>query len=447
MFDRIVRIDCTARKAVTWDVPPDLHSYVGGIGYGTKILADEVDPRIDPLSEKNKIVLTAGPLTGTMAPMHPQACIVTKSPLSGSILDCYAGGFLGAAIKFAGLDGIIFEGKASSWVVILIDNGAVSFHYASPVVGKGTEETEEWMKRKFGPDAVTASIGVAGENLVAMASIFSESSTFGRGGSGAVLGSKMIKGFAVRGTKGVDVADRAAFSALVSTNMKGIAEACAQPYNLVGMFSKFGTGSGMSLVQSRGALATRNHVYGSFSGSSSIDGQYYEKNFYTKWVACFGCPVHCGRVHTYRNHDGSQGWGRGPEYETMFSFGSDLENGDPDLLAEVNHLTESTASIPSPPESHRLGHRDGGKGDHQGIVPPDEIRGRADHPRSPAEDRREAGPRGHPREGAPESSGGDRAWVKGLCDDDQELRIRRMDAQAHEGRGPRLCHLHARRLS
>jgi aldehyde:ferredoxin oxidoreductase len=190
------------------------------------------------------------------------------------------------------------------------------------------------------PRCVTASIGVAGEKLVAMASIFSETRTFGRGGSGAVLGSKMIKGFAVRGTKGVDVADRAAFSALVSTNMKGIAEACAQPYNLVGMFSKFGTGSGMSLVQSRGALATRNHVYGSFSGSSSIDGQYYEKNFYTKWVACFGCPVHCGRVHTYRNHDGSQGWGRGPEYETMFSFGSDLENGDPDLLAEVNHLTE-----------------------------------------------------------------------------------------------------------
>ena len=340
MFDRIARIDCTTGTGSVWQVPEGLQGYIGGIGYGTKILVDEVDPMTDPLSGGNKIVLTVGPLTGTTAPMHPQACIVTKSPLSNSILDCYAGGFLGAAVKMAGLDGIILEGAAPSWSVILIDDGKVSFHDASPVMGKGTEEAEAWMKRNFGRDVVTASIGVAGERLVAMSSIFSETRTFGRGGSGAVLGSKRIKGFAVRGTGGVDVTDRAAFSEIVSANMKGISEACAQEYNLVGMFARLGTGSGMSLVQSRGALATRNHVYGTFGGSPKIDGQYYEKNYYTKWVACYGCPVHCGRVHKYRNHDGSQGWSRGPEYETMFSFGSDLENGDPDLLAEVNHLTE-----------------------------------------------------------------------------------------------------------
>lgn len=340
MFDKILRIDCATKSGVLWDVPETVKSYLGGIGYGTKILADEVNPACDPLSEENKIVLTVGPLTGTMAPMHPQSCIVTKSPLSDSILDCYAGGFLGAAVKYAGLDGIIFEGRCAEWSVIFIDNGRVSFHSAEPVMGKGTEETEEWMKERFGRDAVTSSIGIAGENLVAMASIFSETRTFGRGGAGAVLGSKRIKGFAVKGSGAVDVSDRKTFAGLVSDNMRLIKDACGQEYNLVGMFSRFGTGAGMSLVQSRGALATRNHTYGAFGKATEIDGQYYEKNFYTHWVACYGCPVHCGRVHTYKNHDGSPGWGRGPEYETMFSFGSDLENGDPHLLAEVNHLTE-----------------------------------------------------------------------------------------------------------
>lgn len=340
MFDKILRIDCSNKRSYSWDVPETLKPYIGGIGYGTKILCDEVDPKIDPLSEENKIVLTTGPLTGTMAPMHPQACIVTKSPLSNSILDCYAGGFLGAAVKFAGMDGFILEGKAPEWSVILVDNGKVSFHDASSVMGKSTSETEAWMKERFGNDVVTLSIGVAGENLVAMAAIFSETRTFGRGGSGAVLGSKRIKGMAIRGTGSVEVLDSARFSSLVKDNMKLIQESCSQEYSLVGMFSRFGTGAGMSLVQSRGALATKNHVYGSFSEAPNIDGQYYEKNFYTHWVACYGCPVHCGRVHTYKNNDGTAGWGRGPEYETMFSFGSDLENSNPDLLAEVNHLTE-----------------------------------------------------------------------------------------------------------
>jgi aldehyde:ferredoxin oxidoreductase len=340
MFDRLLRIDCTGRKGSVVVVGPDLASFIGGMGYGTKVLVDEVDPSVDPLSEKNKIVLTIGPLTGTTAPMFPQACIVTKSPLTGTILNCYAGGFLGAEIKFCGIDGVILEGRAPDWSLILVEDGRVSFHDARPVMGKGTAETERYMKETFGPEVKTLSIGRAGEKAVAMASIFSETRTFGRGGAGAVLGSKRIKGMAFRGTRAVDVADRKAFAEVAARNIEVIKAACSEEFNLVGMFSRVGTGAGMGLVNRHGALATKNHVYGAFPEGAEIDGYAYAKKYYTRAISCFGCPVHCGMLHKFKKRDSSDSWLRGPEYETMFSLGSELMNKDPITLAEANQLCE-----------------------------------------------------------------------------------------------------------
>ena len=340
MYDRIIRIDCSANSSRVWNVPEDLKPWVGGMGYGTKLLNDEVDPAKDALSPDNKIILTVGPLTGTTAPLHAQSCIVTKSPLTNTILNCYAGGFIGAEIKFCGIDGVILEGASSDWKIILIDNDKVSFESAEPVMGMGTEETEGWIKEKYGQDYRTLSIGRAGEKAVRMAAIFSETRTYGRGGAGAVLGSKKIKAIAFRGTQGAGLADVDEFSRVVKENMAQIQENCGQEFSLVGMFSRFGTGAGMGLIQSRGALATRNSQFGSFDHSENISGQTYEKDFYTRWVSCYGCPVHCGRVHKFTSFDGSNTWARGPEYETMYSLGSQLCNGDPSILAEANRLTE-----------------------------------------------------------------------------------------------------------
>jgi aldehyde:ferredoxin oxidoreductase len=340
MYDRIIRIDCSVGKSSIWDVPEDLKPWIGGMGYGTKILSDEVDPTIDALSPENKIVLTVGPLTGTTAPLHAQSCVVTKSPLTDTILNSYAGGFVGSELKFCGIDGVIFEGSFDDWKIILVENDKVSFESAASVMGMGTEETETWIKEKYGKEYRTMSIGKAGEKLVRMAAIFSETRCYGRGGAGAVLGSKKIKAVAFRGTKGVGLSDLKEFNRLVGENMKIVKDSCDDEYNLVGMFSKFGTGAGVGLVQSRGTLATRNSQYGSFDGAEGISGQFYEENFYTRWVSCHGCPVHCGRVHKFSTHDGGKSWSRGPEYETMYSLGSQLMNGDPDVLAEANRLTE-----------------------------------------------------------------------------------------------------------
>ena len=219
MREILIRIDLATKRATPWSVSDDVRPYLGGMGYGTKILADEVPPQTDPLAPENKLILTVGPLTGTMAPMHPQSCIVTKSPLTDTILNSYAGGFLGAEIKFAGIDGLILEGAAPDWTLLLIEDGRVSFHSAEAVMGKSTAETESFMKQRFGSDVHTLSIGRAGEKAVAMASIFSETRAFGRGGAGAVLGSKRVKGIAVRGSGAVEVARPKEFAGLVRENM------------------------------------------------------------------------------------------------------------------------------------------------------------------------------------------------------------------------------------
>jgi aldehyde:ferredoxin oxidoreductase len=340
MRDLLIRVDLCNKTASPWSVPEQLKGYLGGMGYGTKILVDEVPPRTDPLAPENKLILTVGPLTGTMAPMQPQSCIVTKSPLTETILNSYAGGFLGAEIRFAGLDGLILEGAAPEWTLLLIEDDRVSFHSAEAVLGRSTAETEAYLKKTFGPDVRTLSIGRAGEKKVAMASVFSETRTFGRGGAGAVLGSKRVKAIAVRGSGGVEVARPEEFALLVRENMELLKAACAEEYNLVGMFSRVGTGAGMGLVNGRGALATRNHIFGSFEGFGRIDGYAYADKFYTRAIACYGCPVHCGMLHKFTRADGSSSWLRGPEYETMYSLGSDLLNGDPVLLAEANQICE-----------------------------------------------------------------------------------------------------------
>jgi len=340
MFDRLLRIDVGRRSASLWTVPADVRPYLGGIGYGVKILCDEVDPTIAPLSADNKVLLTVGPLTGTSAPMHAQSCIVTKSPLSGTILNTYAGGFLGPEIKFCGLDGLILEGAAAEWSILLIDDHNVRFEPAACVVGKTTDEAETYVKETYGEEYRTISIGPAGERGVAMAGAFSETRAFGRGGAGAVLGSKRIKAIGIRGSHSVATADPRLFSELSAENMDRLRDARSQEFGLLGIFSQFGTGGGMPLVQGRGALPTKNHRYGSFDEAERIDGPFFEENLYTRRIACFGCPIHCGRIHKFSGANGKPLWGRGPEYETMFSLGSNLLNGDAHVLAEANRLTE-----------------------------------------------------------------------------------------------------------
>jgi len=173
----------------------DLKNYIGARGLGTKIFCDEVDPRIDPLSEENKLIFMSGPLTGTAAPSAGRYNVITKGVLNGTIAASNSGGNFGSEMKFAGIDGFIIEGKAKSPVFIWINNDQVQILDAGEIWGKNVVETTDMIKALTDEEAKVACIGPAGENLVKFAGIMNEyNRAAGRSGVGAVMGSKNLKG-------------------------------------------------------------------------------------------------------------------------------------------------------------------------------------------------------------------------------------------------------------
>ncbi len=174
-------------------------------GWRRKYLVEEIDPKVDPLSPDNKIILATGPLTGTMASTGGRYTVVTKGPLTGAIACSNSGGYWGAELKMAGWDMVIFEGKSPKPVYLYIENDKAELRDAAHLWGKTVWQTEETLKKPHqDPQIRVSSIGGAGENRVLFAAIVNDlHRAAGRSGVGAVMGSKNLKAIAVRGTKGV----------------------------------------------------------------------------------------------------------------------------------------------------------------------------------------------------------------------------------------------------
>jgi aldehyde:ferredoxin oxidoreductase len=318
-----------------------IERWVGGMGFGTKLLTNEVAPTADPLGADNKIIVCVGPLTGTLAPLFAQTCIVTKSPLTGGILNTYAGGHLGGTIKATGYDVIVIEGRASGLVYLLITPDGTQIVDCPELAGTPAREAEAKVKTASGRDDVhTLAIGQAGENQVRYAAAISETRAFGRGGAGAVLGSKNLKAVGIAGIEDVRVADPETFQEAVDQAYQTLREDLAQPWSLLSSFGRFGTGAGMGLVNEKHALATRHHHLTHFEGAEAISGQAFSEGFPTRAIACLGCQVHCGMVHKPVQTKWGQVWTRGPEYETMYSLGSLCCNDDPEMLLKANNQAE-----------------------------------------------------------------------------------------------------------
>jgi aldehyde:ferredoxin oxidoreductase len=338
---KLLRIDLTEKTAVHEEISPELWAFVGGIGIGTKLLVDEVPAGTDALSPKNKLIFSVGPLTGTRAPMFPQTCVVTKSPLSGTILNTYAGGTLGPEIKQAGYDAIVFEGAADEPTIVFIDGRDVSFQSAVELSGLTTSETAKRVRRLVSlPEAKVVSIGLGGEKLVRYACAVAEHRVFGRGGAGAVMGAKNLKAVAIHGARPVTVSDPDLFDEAVEEALAIIKAELDNEFSLLGMFSRNGTGTGMGLVNERRSLATRNHRYGYFDQAENIDGYAYSEAYPTRPISCFGCPVHCGMLRHVTDGPLKGLFSRGPEYETMYALGSNLSLHDREALLHANDLCD-----------------------------------------------------------------------------------------------------------
>jgi len=328
--NKILRVNLSTGKTQVENLVTSwARDYLGGKGLSIKYLYEELKAGVDPLSPENKMILMTGPLTGTNAPNSGKLAIASKSPATGTILDCSIGGAISAELKYAGYDGIIIEGKASVPVYLSIEDNKVELRNANHLWGKGAHEAE-YLIKETNKEARVLVIGPAGENLLTMSCINSELyRQAGRGGIGAVMGSKNLKAITVKGSGGVDVPDIRKFTIA----MNKLRRENTMSDDNMWIYSD-GTPMILELTQTTGTLPTRNFQDGAFEKYEAIDTEAMKK-VRTAKKACFACPLGCGNYIK-----AGQSVVEGPEYETLALCGSNCGIADLEAIAEFNRLCD-----------------------------------------------------------------------------------------------------------
>jgi aldehyde:ferredoxin oxidoreductase len=308
--------------------------FLGGKGFGGKILYEEVPPKTDPFSPENRIILSNGPLTGTGA-FAPKCSFVTRSPLTGGWLDCMLGGFVGPELKFAGYDVLVISGRAPYPVYLHIEDDQVELRKADHLWGKTTHETEATLKQELGDSKVkVASIGPAGENLVRFACITGDLyRQAGRGGVGAVFGSKNLKALAFRGSGKIEIANRSAFIEHVKELNKALKKEGET-------MTTYGTMWLVDPMNDYGMLPTRNFQEAVFQGAKKIGGDTLVKTLKTKNVGCHACSLRCSNFCDVKKSEFGPFQVEGPEYETACLLGSNCGVDNLKAIAYLNLLCD-----------------------------------------------------------------------------------------------------------
>mgnify|MGYP000858724319 FL=1 len=332
---QILRVNLTDATIKKEKLDPVLRrNYIGARGLGSKLFMDEVDPQVDPLSPENKIVFMTGPLTGTLAASGGRYNVVTRGPLNGTIAASNSGGSFGPELKYAGYDGIIFEGKAEKPVYLWINNAEVELRSAEELWGRNVPETTDMIKQATHEEAKVACIGPAGEKLVKFACIMNEyNRAAGRSGVGAVMGSKNLKALAVRGTGGIKVADRQGFMQAITDARNKLK---AHPVTGAGL-AAYGTNVLVNILNEHGGLPVKNFSEAAvFAKAENVSGEYQAEHCLVRNKGCFGCSIGCGRVS--RNRGKYKGIGEGPEYEATWGLGPNLFIDDFEAISKANFL-------------------------------------------------------------------------------------------------------------
>lgn len=333
---KILRVDLSAEKARTEPLNETAaRSYIGGLGLGARILYDEVEASADALSPSNELIVALGPVNGTGVPASSRFAVVFKSPLTGIFGHSYCGGYFAPELKYAGYDAIVVERAAKAPVYLSIIDDDVKIMDAGKVWGKDTFETEDIIRSDLGePDAQVLCIGPAGENLVRFASLnHSRGRQVGRCGAGAVMGSKKLKAIAVRGSGGVDVPD------IEKLERAGEEWRIYMTSKLTSLI-RYGTPAMTGVSNSHGALPTRYWETGTFEGAEKIGGERMRGSIVRRDRACFGCPVRCGKLSYLGAGPFADTVVEGPEYETLYAFGSLCANDDLASIAKANELCD-----------------------------------------------------------------------------------------------------------
>jgi len=331
---RILRVNLTTGEISTEPTPKELaERFLGGRGFGIYFLYTEVPKGADPLGPENKLILSSGPLAGTLTPGAGKLDVTCKSPLTGGYASASVGGHITAELKYAGYDSIIIEGASEKPVYLFIDDDEVQIRDADDLWGKGSLTVEAELKKRLGEEFQIATIGPGGENMVKYACITHDfGRQAGRGGVGAVMGSKKLKAIAIHGTKDIPVADAKELLRLG----KGAYAAC-KASDTYEAWTKYGT-SGVNVWSNEvGAFPVRNFWTGAVEDYSGISGETMRQKIVITDKACFGCPCPCGKYSHSKKYDI---FVEGPEYETAALIGGNCYLLDIEDVAYANWLCD-----------------------------------------------------------------------------------------------------------
>lgn len=330
---KILKINLTNKKVSTIEVTDEFaRKYLGGNGFAARHLFDMVDPRIDAYDVSNVVAMMTGPFQGINIPTAGKYYMATKSPLTNGYFDSVSGGYIGSQMKYAGFDGMLIMGRAEKPTYLFIEDDKVEFKPAEKLWGKLTGETQELIKEAEGdPNLCVSAIGPAGENRVRYACVITEYRAAGRGGVGAVMGSKNLKAFAIRGSGTSDVSDHEKFQAWMDWYT---AEAKKIPALSTGL-PTLGTPALVSSIgKMLGAMGSYNHQTEWFEQWELLSGERLKRDYWVKDTGCPACPIACSKVFQDKGNGKWKGAiSEGPEFETIYSLGSMC--GIPDMGAVI----------------------------------------------------------------------------------------------------------------
>ncbi len=332
---RYLRIHLTTGEVREEILPPDLpRTYLLGSGFAAYLFYKEMVPERDPLDPESPLLVFNGLLTGTFAPGAARSSWCGRSPLTGIWNEANMGGHWGAQLRAAGLDGLVITGRAASPVYLWIHDGTAEIRDASHLWGLGTFATHDRLREETDPKAAVACIGPAGENLVCIAGVMTggqaHNRAAGRGGMGALMGSKNLKAIVVRGDQKPTYAEPERFRALVQ-ELNRYLRPRAEGLSLAG------TAGAVPGAERLGNLPLKNWQEGSWpQGAQAISGQTIRQTIWQRDTFCFACPVGCGKVVALKEGPYAGIWGEGPEYETLAGFGGNLLIDDLHAIVAIN---------------------------------------------------------------------------------------------------------------
>ncbi|MCK4661457.1 MAG: aldehyde ferredoxin oxidoreductase family protein [Bacteroidales bacterium] len=328
--NKLLRINLNEHSTNIETIPEEiLLNYIGGRGLGSKFLFDEVPAKTDPLGKDNKLLFVTGPMHGSNAPTSSRFSVVSKSPLTGAITSTNSGGHFGVDLKNTGFDVVIFEGISENPCYVFINGQNVEIRDAKKLWGKNTHETTDMLLSEIDAKAGVACIGPSGEKCVLIASIINDKGhSSGRTGVGAVMGSKNLKAIVVVGDKKTPYHDEENIKNARKEWQTFIGEAPLTKNAL----KEYGTPTLVHVINNRGGFATKNFQEGYFANADSISGETLKELYHVRSQPCKSCPIGCAHLTATPERNG-----KGPEFETLWSFGAACCVNDLEKIIHANY--------------------------------------------------------------------------------------------------------------